>query len=122
MGITVPQVMYSCKAVSARAFTSALLRKQPMSMATNTPESGRPWLRILVRCLLILVILLAVSGFFYENISEARYRRFHPMPGQLVDVGGYRMHIYCLGQEAPPVILDSGLGDSYVSWSKVQPQ
>jgi pimeloyl-ACP methyl ester carboxylesterase len=108
--------------VSARAFASALLRKQQMSLATNTPESGRPRLRIIVRCLLILVILLAVSGFFYENTSEARDRRFHPMPGQLVDVAGYRMHIYCLGQEAPPVILDSGLGDSYVSWSKVQPQ
>jgi pimeloyl-ACP methyl ester carboxylesterase len=93
-----------------------------MSLATNTPESGRPWLRIIVRYLLILVILLAVTGFFYENISEARDRRFHPMPGQLVDDGGYKMHIYCMGQEAPPVILDSGLGDSYVSWSKVQPQ
>jgi len=108
--------------VAARAFACALLRKQPVSLATNTPESGRPWLRIIVPCLLILVILLAVAGFFYENICEARDRRFHPMPGQLVDVGGYRMHIYYLGQEGPPVILDSGLGDSYVSWSKVQPQ
>ena len=93
-----------------------------MSLATNRPESGRAWLRIIVRCLLILVILFAVTGFFYENISEARDRRFHPMPGQLVDVGGYRLHIYCLGQEAPAVILDPGLGDSYVSWIKVQPQ
>ena len=108
--------------MSARAFASALLRKQQMSLATNPPESGRPWLRIIVRCLLILVILLAVAGFFYENLSEARDRRFHPMPGELVDVDGYKMHIYCMGQEAPPVILDSGLGDSYVSWSKVQPQ
>jgi pimeloyl-ACP methyl ester carboxylesterase len=88
----------------------------------NSPQSGGLWLRIIVRCLLILVILLAVAGFFYENISEARDRRFHPMPGELVDVDGYKMHIYCMGQEAPPVILDSGLGDSYVSWSKVQPQ
>ena len=88
----------------------------------NSPASGGPWLRIIVRCLLILVILLAVAGFLYESISEARDRPFHPMPGQLVDVDGHKMHIYCIGQEAPPVIFDSGLGDSYVSWSKVQPQ
>ena len=44
------------------------------------------------------------------------------MPGQLVDVGGYKMHIDCVGQGSPTVILESGLGDSYVSWQKVQPQ
>ena len=44
------------------------------------------------------------------------------MPGKLVDVGGYKMHINCTGQGTPTVILDSGLGDSYISWHKVQPQ
>jgi pimeloyl-ACP methyl ester carboxylesterase len=32
------------------------------------------------------------------------------------------MHIHCSGQGTPTVILDSGLGDSYISWVKVQPQ
>jgi pimeloyl-ACP methyl ester carboxylesterase len=72
--------------------------------------------------LLLLVILLATAGFLYENISEARDRRFNPMPGKLVDIGGYKMHINCTGQGTPTVILDSGLGDSYISWHKVQPQ
>jgi pimeloyl-ACP methyl ester carboxylesterase len=44
------------------------------------------------------------------------------MPGQLVNIGGYKMHIHCTGQGPPTVILDSGLGDSYISWRKVQPQ
>jgi pimeloyl-ACP methyl ester carboxylesterase len=44
------------------------------------------------------------------------------MPGRLVDVGGYKMHIYCTGQGSPAVILDSGLGDSFISWQRVQPQ
>jgi pimeloyl-ACP methyl ester carboxylesterase len=78
--------------------------------------------RIIVRSLFILVILLAAAGFLYENISEARDRRFHPMPGRRVDVGGYKLHINCTGQGTPAVVLDSGLGDSYVSWMKVQPQ
>jgi pimeloyl-ACP methyl ester carboxylesterase len=93
-----------------------------MSATTNPPTPTRPWLRIIVRSLLALVILLAATGFIYQNISEARDRRFHPMPGQLVDIGGYKLHINCQGQGTPAVILDSGLGDSYVSWRKVQPQ
>jgi pimeloyl-ACP methyl ester carboxylesterase len=38
-----------------------------------------------------------------------------PMPGQLVDVGGYRLHLYCLGEGSPTVVLDPGGGD----WSLV---
>jgi len=58
----------------------------------------------------------------YENISEARDRRFNAMPGRLVDVGGHKMHIDCTGEGTPAVILDSGLGDTYTSWRNVQPQ
>ena len=88
----------------------------------NPPAPRRPWLRIIVRCLLIFAVLLGTAGFLYENISEARDRRFNPMPGRLVDVGGYRMHIDCTGKGTPVVILVSGLGDSYISWRTVQPQ
>jgi len=89
---------------------------------SNPKQSGGHWLRIFLRCALLLSILLAGSGFLYENISEARDRRFHPMPGERIDVGGYKMHINCTGQGTTPVILESGLGDSFVSWSKVQAQ
>jgi pimeloyl-ACP methyl ester carboxylesterase len=89
---------------------------------STIPTTSRSWLRVVVRSLLALAIFLAAAGFFYENISEARDRRFHLMPGQLVDVGGYKMHIDCTGLGAPTVILDSGLGDSFLSWRKVQPK
>lgn len=82
----------------------------------------RPWLGIILRSLLVLVIFLAVAGYLYQNISETRDRRFNPMPGQLIDIGGYKLHIDCQGQGTPAVILDSGLGDSYISWRKVQPE
>lgn len=72
--------------------------------------------------LLIFLLILAAGGFVYENISEARDRRFNPMEGRLVEVGGRKMHIHCTGQGSPTVILDSGLGDSYLSWRKVQPE
>ena len=39
-----------------------------------------------------------------------------------MDVGGYKMHLYCVGQGSPTVVLDSGLGDSWLAWYKVRPQ
>ena len=80
------------------------------------------WRRRVVVGLLLFALVLAFVGMIYENISEARDRRFNPMAGRLFDVGGYKMHIDCTGQGSPAVILDSGLGDTYVSWRKVQPQ
>jgi pimeloyl-ACP methyl ester carboxylesterase len=68
------------------------------------------------------MILLAAAGFLFENISETREQRFNPPPGRLVDVGGYKIHLHCTGQGSPVVVLDAGLGDSYVSWRKVQPE
>ena len=86
------------------------------------PAPSHPWLGRIVRALLVLVLVLVGAGFLYENVSEARDQRFNPMTGRRFDVGGYRMHIDCIGQGSPTVILESGLGDTYISWRKVQPQ
>lgn len=88
----------------------------------SAPPQRHPWLRRVFGGLLLFVLSMAFAGMMYENISEARNRRFNPMPGKLFDVGGYRMHIDCTGQGSPAVILDAGLGDTYYSWHKVQPQ
>ena len=92
-------------------------------MTNPAPQSTlHPVFRRIVLLLLAFLILLAVAGFLYENISEARDRRFNPLEGRLLDVGGRKMHIDCAGEGNPTVILDSGLGDSYLSWRKVQPE
>jgi pimeloyl-ACP methyl ester carboxylesterase len=83
---------------------------------------SQSWLRRAVRILITLFVAVLVSGFLYENISETRERRFHPVPGHLVDIGGYKLHIDCIGQGSPTVILDAGMGDSFTSWHKVQPE
>jgi hypothetical protein len=36
--------------------------------------------------------------------------RRDPPSGQLVDVGGHRLHVYWVGQGGPTVVLDAGLG------------
>ena len=69
-----------------------------------------------------MAVLLACLGLVYEQIAEIRDRHLNHPPGQLVDVGGYHMHLYCTGRGSPPVILDSGLGDTWLVWRKTQPQ
>ncbi|MFN7999226.1 MAG: alpha/beta hydrolase [Bryobacteraceae bacterium] len=80
------------------------------------------WLGYLAGALLSLSLLLACVGFIYEQCAEGRDRRLNHPPGQLVDVGGYSMHLYCTGQGSPTVVLDSGLGEYWISWYKIQPQ
>jgi pimeloyl-ACP methyl ester carboxylesterase len=90
------------------------------SDSASTPSAH--WARRILVGFVVLVLVAAVTGFIYENVSEARDRRFNPMPGHLVKVNGHKMHILCTGQGSPTVVLDSGLGDSFEVWRKVQPQ
>ena len=92
---------------------------------TPTVEPGpatRSWFRRIIIFLVIVFVALAFAGILYENVSEGRDRRSIAMPGKLVDVAGKKMHIDCMGEGSPAVILNSGLGDTYLSWTKVQPQ
>jgi pimeloyl-ACP methyl ester carboxylesterase len=93
-----------------------------MPDSISSPGSAHSWFRRIVVGLFLIVLGFGAAGFLYENISEARDRRFNPMPGRRYDVGGYKMHIDCTGEGSPAVILDSGLGDTYISWRKVQPE
>jgi pimeloyl-ACP methyl ester carboxylesterase len=66
--------------------------------------------------LLILIVVLLLAGAGAKSRLKAQY----PPVGQLVDVGGYRLHIHCQGGGGPSVIMDSGNGDYGLSWALVQ--
>ena len=53
----------------------------------------------------LAVLMLASIGGGYETVREYLDAKTYPMPGQLVDVGGHRMHIYCTGSGSPTVVL-----------------
>lgn len=71
----------------------------------------------------VVVLGLMLIGTVYESLAEAADVRAYPPPGQLVDVGGYRLHLNCTGTGSPTVVIEAGLGDWSASWrSWVQPE
>jgi len=68
------------------------------------------------------VLILALGTLTAGAIAKANLKQQHPAPGQLVDVGGYKMHLYCIGEGSPTVILAAGMGDFSVTWGAVQPE
>ena len=82
----------------------------------------RRWtIRILVG-LCGLIVVPALTGATYQWLATRQELAATPPPGQLVDIGGYRLHLWCTGDGAPAVILDTGLGGSSADWGFVQPE
>ena len=63
-----------------------------------------------------------MSGALYRARADGRDLASQSAPGELVDVGGHRLHIWCVGTGNPVVVLDSGLGGTAFDWGHVQPE
>lgn len=99
--------------------------------STIEPRTTRPknrlfaWLKRLVLWLSIGIISLTAVGATYQTIASKLDQRIYPPPGQRIDVGGYRLHSYCIGANTdgrPTVILEAGLGSMSSAWAHVQPE
>jgi pimeloyl-ACP methyl ester carboxylesterase len=79
----------------------------------------------IVAGLLVALVGLGLAGALYESAARERELSRVAAPGQLVDVGGHRLHIVCLGEKTagqPTVILESGVGGWSIHWHAVQRQ
>jgi pimeloyl-ACP methyl ester carboxylesterase len=79
------------------------------------------WTMRIVVVLGAFVIVATLSGGTYQWLATRKDLVATPAPGHLVDIGGYRLHLWCTGDGAPAVILDTGLGGSSADWGFVQP-
>jgi pimeloyl-ACP methyl ester carboxylesterase len=70
--------------------------------------------------LIVALLVLAVSGAIYQAIATELAERAYPPPGEMVDVGDYSLHINCVGQGSPTVLLDGGSGEMSAHWVWVQ--
>ena len=94
------------------------------SNQTTAPANTRGCLFYVKRGLLALVILivvLSVLGFIYQTTAEASDRNAYAAPGQQLDVDGHQMHIICMGEGSPTVILEAGAGAFSATWGWIQP-
>src|SRR5947209_14201544 len=57
------------------------------------------------------VLILAALGGSYETVQESLDRNAYAMSGQLIDVGGHRLHLQCAGSGSPTVVLEPGFGE-----------
>jgi hypothetical protein len=74
------------------------------------------WIGRALLWLIVALLALAVVGAIYQAIATERAERAHPPPGEMVDVGGHRLHIDCVGQGSPTVVLDAALGNMSAQW------
>ena len=71
----------------------------------------------------VLAGVLVVFGIAFEQWSRWKVSREYPPIGQLFEVDGRYVHLYCSGTGAPTVVLQSGLDAlGSLSWASVQPE
>src|SRR5918994_998128 len=101
------------------------MHKTPLGISLSVMSSSTASRNIwrIGKALLALVgalLALAVAGAIYQAIATELAERAYPPPGEMVDVRGYSLHINCVGQGSPTVVLDSGLGEMSAQWVRVQ--
>jgi pimeloyl-ACP methyl ester carboxylesterase len=56
----------------------------------------------------------------YQVLGEARDRRRFPPPGELIDIGGRRLHLWRAGEGSPAVVIATSLGEPGHGWVEIQ--
>ncbi|QDE39440.1 alpha/beta hydrolase [Luteibacter pinisoli] len=69
----------------------------------------------------VLTLLALAAGATYNSLSVRKLKAEAHTPGQLYAVNGHDMHMMCMGTGSPTLVLDTGLGDDFTTWLKVQP-
>ena len=75
--------------------------------AARVPRWVFPSRKALRLACLSVALALPVAGLIYEAYADARDAREFPPPGILVDVGGRRLHLICIGEGEPIVLFES---------------
>jgi pimeloyl-ACP methyl ester carboxylesterase len=112
--------LFSCGQVAAQAPAAITLVKAGRLL---DPRTGNRIRQIQMFLLLAMPIsTVAVSGRQVASTGSAPADAVYARPGQLVDAGGFRLNLYCIGSGSPTVVFDSGWGDWAPAWSRVQPE
>jgi len=61
-----------------------------------------------------------VAGLLYQQWGQARDEKRFPAPGSLISVGEHRLHLWCIGNGSPTVLMLSGGGTPAVTMYDMQ--
>ena len=78
--------------------------------------------RTMSRTRMSLLLVVLMTSVVAASGRSAPVDIVYARPGRLVDAGGFRLNLYCMGSGSPTVVFDSGWEDWAPAWSKVQPE
>src|SRR5215207_536894 len=98
--------------------------QQPQGHSQGTPRRRGlgSWVRRGLVWMIAGLLTLAVIGAIYQAIATVIDQRTYPPPGDLVDVGDHSLHINCVGEGSPTVILEAANLGMSAHWVRVQQQ
>lgn len=74
----------------------------------------------IIGCISLSIFLVMCAGAMYQFVAtKVDDARFVP-PGKLVDIGGYSLHINCMGEGDQTVVLEAGHAGNSLEWALVQ--
>lgn len=80
------------------------------------------WFRRIVLALVVFILVAAGVVLIVGARAKVALKAKYPPIGQMVDVGGYKLHLHCQGTGNPTVVMDAGTGTTGLYWSLVQPE
>ena len=60
----------------------------------------------------VLVFLFVATIAFATDVPRA--------PGKLVDIGGHKLHVHCMGKGSPTVVVENGFDEFSTDWVLVR--
>ena len=78
------------------------------------------WGGIIAGVLVLLVCVLVGFVWFSGTMAKRELAAKYPPPGQMVDLGGYQLHLNCQGEGSPVVVIEAGMSDFSLSWAQIQ--
>ena len=96
------------------------MSEEPKNIKSQQVSGCSRWIRGVFVIIILMLMGSMIIGFLYQEIAMYLDWKQFPPPGEMVDVGGYKLHLFCLGSGSPTVVLEAGLGDNWLSWGLVQ--
>lgn len=75
-----------------------------------------------MRCNLATIAAVVMIGLLAASCHSQPKPESYDPPGRLVDIGGRKLHLYCIGEGSPTIVLMAGGGAYSIDWALVQPK